>query len=247
MPPAITFKVRDNQFRDALRRYVRVSKSAIPDIVNRKAFFIARRAVIETPTASKMLMDEELGRVFRRKGKLSVRWEAAGAGKWGLRHFKSGDARLEAPLAALIINARRGRKSLPGLFGEAMKQAMAILIAARRKSRAYLKSGWIPAIKRLEQAVKSRRGAPRMESSPRQVGQPKGSAIPATNGFRVRAVIENAVAAAGGRAEHHAEAVKRFGEPALQRAFDRETKSTLDEISRRLNDAAKSVGIKTRG
>ena len=56
----ISFKVNSREFDSALRQYVMVSRRTIPEIVNNKAFFIARRAVVKTPKADLAAIDKTL-------------------------------------------------------------------------------------------------------------------------------------------------------------------------------------------
>src|SRR5205807_1063675 len=100
-------------------------------------------------------------------------------------------ANVFAPLAALIINARRGAKGQPGLRGPAMEEAINAFVASRLRSIAFLKSGWIGAIKKMIPYA-DRRGGPRQDRTAKEYGQAKGDAKPSVNsGFKARATIEN--------------------------------------------------------
>jgi hypothetical protein len=55
----------------------------------------------------------------------------------------------------------------------------------------------------------------------------------------------NAIGSSGHGAAQHAEAITKYGVPALQKAFDIEEKSMLEYIEKKLRAGAKSVGIKT--
>jgi len=203
----ISFKVNSREFDSALRQYVMVSRRTIPEIVNNKAFFIARRAVVKTPKADLAAINALKGSAFIGK----------------------------------IINAQRGRRGEKGLYGKEMSKAVGMVLAARRRSIAFLKSGWLPAIRILAGVVKQKRGVARADRSPKIYGVPKGTAIPAVNGFRVRAVIENAA----NTTRDHKDALIKYGEPALQKAFEFETQSMLDYMERKLKAAANFVGIRT--
>ncbi len=190
-------------------RYMQFSKREFPTALNSKAFFIARRAVVETPKA-------KLSRLSR-----STR-EVLGK----------------------IINQRHGQRGEKGLYGLEMAKAVEILYASRRRSVAFLKSGWLPAIRRLELAVepKYRRGAPKNDRAAKQFGKPKGRAIPANAGWRCRVLIENAALSDHDKKD----ALELFGGPALQRAFDFEAASMKNYIAKKLREGAKAHGIRTR-
>jgi len=208
MPDGVSFKIDATEFNATLRKYVLVSSREIPDIVNTKAFFIARRAVVETPKADFHKISELRG----------------------------------SALIGKIINKRRGLHGEKGLYGREMAKMVATVLAARRRSIAFLKSGWLPAIRILDAVVHSKRGAPRLDRSSKIYGQPKGSAAVASTGWRVKATIINAALAS----RDHKDALGKYGMPALQKAFDFERQSMLDYMERKMKAAANSVGIKTR-
>jgi hypothetical protein len=198
----------------------------VATIVNTKALFIARGAMIETPKADKRKIAAELGRIVRR-GKRAGSVKLAKA-----RDF-------DAPLAALIVNKKRGRGR--GLYGTAMAEAVRTLIASRMRSIAFLKSGWIPAIKALIPFA-DRRGGPRQDRAV-QYGRAKGSGTPAQEGiWKVKAIIENSA----GDNKNNRDALLTYGGPALEKAVQNETASMKEYIERKLTESAKAAGIKTR-
>ncbi len=223
---AVSFKVNTAEFQRTLRRYREFSKRDLATIVNTKALFIARRALRETPKADKAKIAKELGRIIK-TGK--------NAGKLRLAKGSQHDA----PLAALIINKRLGTGR--GLRGEAMAKTIRSFIASRMRSIAFLKSGWIPAIKALSPFAELR-GAPRQGPAPVQYGRPKGSGTPARGStWNPKAIIENA---AGDNKENRG-ALITYGGPALQAAVDAETASMKEYIGRKLTESAAKAGIRT--
>jgi hypothetical protein len=217
---------------------MQVTPHSTAEVLNKKAFFITRRAVRETPATTKGQITSALGKITRTKTKGTLMHLSAARETY--KHLQGREA--EAPLAALIINARRGRKGEPGLQGTAMTAAIASLIAARSRSPSFLKSGWLPAIKMLEPLVTDKRGAPSGSyRGAKQYGVAKGASMPARPGWKVRCVIENTVRESGKRAN---DALIRKGGPALQRAFDFEAASMAGEVARRLYESARQLGIK---
>lgn len=203
-----TFRINRKDFDATLRRYREFSKRSPEVIVNTKAFYIARRATIETAKASK----QSIQRFIR---------------------LDSG------AVIGRIINARRGKRGEKGLYGDAMAEAVALVLAARLRSRAFLASGWLPAIKALEPYAE-KRGAPRQDRVSKEFGQAKGSGKPARGaGWIAKAIIINMAAARwdrGGQAKH--------GQVALQKAFDFEVKSMLAYIERKMREAGEKAGVK---
>lgn len=144
-------------------------------------------------------------------------------------------------ILGMMINKRRGEKGLPGLYGDAMKDEVQTVLAARLRSIAFLKSGWLEAIKTLEPFAE-RRGVPRQDRSGKRYGRPKGEARPAKTGTRSSARIVNAASAK----RDFKRALEVFGGPALQKAFDHEVRSMRDYMARKHGDSARKLGIRTR-
>lgn len=206
----VKFRLDRRDFDRTLRRYIEFSNRDIPTIVNTKAFYIARRATVETPAVSAAEIRAFIGKE-------------------------------DGAVIGRIINKRRGAKGEKGLYGKEMAKMVATVKAARLKARAFLKSGWLWAIKQLEPYAE-KPGAPRVDRSAKAIGMAKGSAIPARQGFRVVAKIINTVTAKWDKRDGAA----KIAEPALQKAFDFEEKSMLDYIERKLKKSAGQAGIKTR-
>jgi hypothetical protein len=206
---AEAFRLQTAEWDRVFPKYMALVRRDLADVLNTKAFFIARRSVVETPKA-------RLGRMDRKT----------------------------AAILGRIINQRRGARGEKGLYGKEMLKAVEILYAARRRSVAFLKSGWLPAIRALEARVdpKYRRGAARNDRAAKQFGQPKGGAIPARTGWQVVARIENAALSS----HDDKQALQTFGGPALQRAFDHEARSMVEYLERKLRGTTAAAKIRTR-
>lgn len=229
----MTFKLDMREFKATLNKYKELSKRDPATICNTKAFYIARRAVIETPKADKSQMQAELGRIIRIK-KLQVQKlrTVTRYGRFGQQ--------VEAPLVALIINSRRGQHGEAGLYGSSMESAVTAFLNARFKSIAFLKSGWLPAIRALEPFAE-KIGGPRLQRGPTQVGAAKGSGTPAKDGFwTTKATIENSA----GDNRNNKGALIKYGAPALQRAFDAESASMLQYMEKKMKETATKAGVK---
>ena len=228
---AVSFRVNTTEFDATMRRYREISKRDPKKICDTKAFFIARRATIETPKADKGVIKTQLGRLIIKKRQvvaMSLRT---------VKRFSRFGLEVAAPLVALIINKRRGKGR--GLYGAAMTEAIRALIAGRLRSIAFLKSGWLPAIRVLI-GLADTRGAPRQDKTPVQVGQAKGYATPARSDWRAKTTIVNAADAR----HDNREALIKYGEPALQRAFDAETASMLGYMEKKLRESAAQAGVR---
>jgi len=215
MAGPVSYRMDTREFDATLNRYRKFSKRDPKTICDTKAFFIARQAVLETPKAQRRIIREGL------KEKVDI-----------------GDR--SVPLAALIINARRGRAGRPGLYGRSMRDAIKGMLAARLRSVAYLKSGWVPAIKALFRLAE-KRGAPRQERGLKQFGRPKGFAKPSSSSARAKTTIGNEAWTTHDKKM----ALHKYGGPALQRAFNHERRSMLQYIEDKLKRSAHQAGIRT--
>jgi hypothetical protein len=210
MADGIKFKVDTREFDKTMREYVNYSKRDISTIVNTKAYYIARRAVAETPLAESKEIREFIKRDSGR-------------------------------IAGSIINARRGQRGEKGLYGKEMAKAVATMLASRLRARAFIKSGWLWAVKVLAPHAEKIGGPSLGKGKPELIGKPKGGATPAVEGWSVRASIINTVTAAWDKRDGAA----KVAEPALERAFEFERQSMLGYIERKLRGTAKSSGIRT--
>ena len=242
MAGEIKFTVDDREFQRTLRAYARQSRRDAADIVNRKALFVSLRAIKETPKADKLAIGKELSALifdFKQTAKGYIRKlkTATRFGRFGQTH--------EVPIVALLINAQRGRQGKKGLYGDAMKQAVQKFISARQRTVAFLRSGWLPAVKVLSPLVRNKSGAPKVDSETMHRRPGAGGAIAASEGWRVKATIHNAIAAGGKDAQHHAQGVERYGVPALQRALKLEEQDMRQFMEDKARESARKLGIRT--
>jgi hypothetical protein len=126
----VGIKVDTSAFDRAFKEYLNYNKRSLAEIVNTKAYFIARNAIGDTKAADKGKIEKELMGPSKDYPK--------------------------APLAAIIINSQRGKGN--GLSGAKMKAAVEKLIRARKAHVNFVRSGWKTAMKQLASAVPSKRG-----------------------------------------------------------------------------------------
>jgi hypothetical protein len=226
------------EFTATLQAYARISHRDAATICNTKAFYIARRACKLTyrpePTKigralSEMIYD------FSATGKRSLKTRAV---------YGSMGQQKEAPIAALLINWKRGKLGKKGLEGDAMARAIKSFVAVRNRARAFLASGWIPAIKRLAALAERKGKAVAQDRDAARIRNPRGRVIPAVQGPRTAAKI---ISEATSRHTTTADPLDKYGRIALEKAIRDETITTLQYIEQKLRDSAKGLGIKTRG
>lgn len=205
-------------FDSILKQYLSVSSRDVVTAINTKGFYIARAATRMTMKAGKGKIEAGLGKI------VSVKRTA----KDGKVSYQ------EAPLAAVIINRRLGRAGEGGLYGRAMKKAIRDLIAARKRSNAFLASGWIDAIKTLEPlADRGKRPPMAPAGEMKRYGTAKGDAIPAVLGPDIVVTIHNKAVAKRDKKD----ALGKYGTDGLVQAFESEANSMLQYIDRKLQQA----------
>lgn len=204
----VSIKVDTSGFNKAFSEYVKFNKRSMSEIVNTKALFIARGAVALTGASSKEQISDDL--------------------------LKGSKVMPSAPVAAIIINTNRGKAGQPGLNGQRMATEVNKFVRMKQATRNFLRSGWIPAIKKLNPFVTSKKGAPKMPSGVRSKGKDKGGAItaPREGTWNATATIWNAVF---GNNKTKGKATQLIQE-GLQKSVDKETASMNQYVSNKLEE-----------
>jgi hypothetical protein len=236
------FKWDQRQFDRTLAEYLQVSKKTLAEIVNTKAYYIARKALWFTPKANAGKIRTDLGEAK------AVRLVKLKSGRWShnqrntITFFGSGGSAKGVPLLALIIQKRRRLAGHPSPWkgvtraagAAAMLQAMREAFISRLHSIAFLKAGWLPSIRTMAPVADKTGGLPAIDT--RQVGRPKGEAVIAQPGLNPIAKIINH---ASTRRDRRA-ALVRYGAPALQQAFDDEALSMKVYIQNHMRQDAEA-------
>jgi len=216
----------ERAFNDALKEYMKVTRRSLQEVLNNKAYFIAVNALNTTYKADKGKITAALGKPVTisyasKKGKARSKKTVA--------YGSSAKTSSGAPLAALIINARKGRGGKPGLYGAKMTQAIRKMINARLRAVNFVRSSWIPAIRQLSTLVK-KGGGPRPDTSVKQLGKPKGGASPAVvNGNMVKASIWSAI-------EKKAPFIRQVLEHGISKALRQEAASMREYVAKKLSE-----------
>ncbi len=192
-------------FEAALKEELKHTKRTFAEALNTHAYFIARKALWHTHKADR----------FTIQSQLTARPQYAEA-----------DSLAEAILIARY-RAQGGWPSSGAEFDRAIKK----FTASRLRSVAFIKSGWIPAIRILETFASTKSGAAPRDSEARIYGQEKGAAYPAVDGEVMTAKIVNDALAKG---DEGGKALHKYGEAGLDLAFYSETASIKDYIEKKL-------------
>ncbi len=236
----IPLKLDTAEFDATLAEYLKVSSRGYATAINTKLYYIALRAIAFTPRADKLKIGKSLSPLI---------YEFGEAGQRSLRMVTRYDyfgRSAAVPVAALLINAERGKKGKPGYYGAKMRRAIKNFIARRQRSVSFLKAGWIPAVKTLA-PLADKKQAPEMGEKPTTAGHPKGRAVAASAGSEMAGLIANSVGHSGPHGAKRWAALKRYGQPALQRAINEESASMVEYMAGKAREAARQLNIGTRG
>lgn len=207
MKPTISIDTRE--FNRVLHEYQRHSRKDWADIVNAKALDVSFRALAETPKAD---VSEIRALEAREWWPKYVAKRIIGGGV----SFRKGKAKINI----------QGR----GFSRAEAKLVSKKIIAARARSVAFLKSGWLPAIRRLYPLVKDRIKSGVRIGGARQYGVEKGSASPAAAGDNPAAIIINSTVG-----------IEKMGVEPLQRAVDGAAADMAVYIARKMEETARRV------
>lgn len=205
-----------DQFNSVLRRYLQVCTRDLVTAINTKGYYIARGATRLTVKADKVKIKSQLFKLVT-------------------LHRKDGSTDI-GPLLAGLVNKRRGAKEEKGLFGRPMAKEMLAVMRARNRSVAFLKSGWLPSIRKLG-PLSDRRGAPPMDRSARQYGRDRGGAVPAKEASEIVTTIINSAIAS----RETNDALAKFGGKGLSVAFQAEAASMMQYIEKKLAKATQQA------
>ncbi len=194
-----------SQFDAALTQELKYTKRTYSEALNTHAYFIARKALWHTRKADKSGIQSQL----------TARPD-----------YVDADSLAEAILIARY-NAKGG---WPG-SGDEFEGAIRKFVAGRLRSVAFLKSGWIPAIRILESFASNKSGAAPRDADARVYGQEKGTAYPAVDGEVMTARIVNDAVAKG---DDGGKALAQYGAAGLDLAFYDETARMNDYIEKKL-------------
>lgn len=226
-------KVDTTQFSRAAAQLLTKSSRTSVDFLNGQALAVAARAIKLTEKADANKIAIQMGQIGT-EVKFSKK-----AGKRRTRRIYDTSV---SSLAHRIINARRIKKGEPPIWGDELDKQARRMVTGRLRATAFIKSGWIYAVRQLANVVKGRRPSTAGESV-QMKGQPKGWAKPAkqvspqSNATIVSEIGNSALIAlskSGTRSNPMPLAAR-----GLQAALDLTAKDMMQEYERRLRPVVK--------
>lgn len=217
------FQWEDSRFKAALgAKLEKLSREQVPAATNKTAFFVALKAMSETPKKTPFEIEASVGKTVtatNKRGdvrKLPILWilAARAVGKtWPEQRMERG------------LKNKRQTSAGKAYLRTLAKKAKTILGSRKRAGR-FLRVGWLSVVKRLGPFVRNKSGMSYASTGARIVGQMKGNAIPATAGYAPTCTITHSAQALSDRQNGQF----RLVVPALNRAMASEAKGIIDRL-----------------
>lgn len=218
---SVSMQIDTREFSATLRQYLARTSKTLPEAINGKAGRVAWRAIVETRKAERGDI-EALGV----SGYRQIKSRKTGEIRRG-RPIYNENGRMRDIIAARYYNA--GQR-IPDDLDEQVRKGL----AARLRSIGFIKSGWIPAYRKLRRYI----GQALTWTDARQRGKAKGRATVAQNGFNPIATIANT-------ALPSAQAM-RLGVEGLNKAFRAETADMRVYLERKMKEDARASEIEVK-
>lgn len=222
--------------------FQRAKKAVVAKAAKFKKARVNRAAKIEKSKARAVAKRERRAQraVAKRRAGLINNRAVGGISNAAREHLGDGTVSLAE---AIIISRLEKKGALKDHNHDQIKDMALRMIGARARSIGFLAAGWLQSIKVLAGKVGKpfRAGKGLKTFQANQVGK-LGTCIPARSSFKPRCYIWNHANAK----RDHADALTRYGRPALQRSVDQETKDTILHLENKLRASARRQGIKTK-
>lgn len=235
-------EINTKNFSDAIRFLSEHTKRDFAEILNQRAFNIASRSVDSlkpSPGAEQSTRAKIKGYLNET---LSTRFRLATSGKRNGKFLRKGSRANQLARVNLIIQARRRKMGIKGLYGDAMRDAEGRFKTAAQVGVGFLKTPFLPIIKGLHGFVKFKRVKTRWG---------RISVWPGSDGYgRIKpAKSEQSPSVEmtlGWKVSGAPTKVQRMVVPKMQAAFDAEAKEMVRHTNEKIQATADKVNAKWR-
>ncbi len=228
------------EFERALDTYYASTTKGLAEVLNQRAFNIAAR----TMDSMKPVPGGEQAQRSKIKGYLdesiSSRIRKVRTGKNKGNFKRRGSKANQLARVNLIIQARRAKMGMVGLYGQAMRQAEGKFKKSAQVAVGFLKSPYVGVIKGLIEYVKFRKVATRwgrISVWPGSKG--KGTVNPAQRGWSPQVMMKMLWNVRGQPTN-----ADRLTRPHLQAAFDAEAREMMRHVAEKLQEGADKINVK---
>lgn len=241
MSAKITVDVR--QFQAALKEYRATTTKALPEVLNQRAFNIAARTIDSlkpTPGGEQSQRSAIKAYMDSPRGAPKLRVVASGPKRGQLKRVGRKQDMLTAK--HLILQARRAKKGLKGLYGQAMRLESGEFTRRAQVGVGFLKSPFVPILKGLVALVKFRKVATRWGRISVWAGSSGfGKVTPARAGLKIFTEMKLHWKLSGAP-----DKVRGMVLPKLQAAFNAEAVELARHTREKLQQAADKVNARWR-
>lgn len=232
---SVTLIIDSKQFDSALKLYRQASKRDLSYILNRAGANIAFKAIQYTPKADAKKIENQLraqtgSRIAGKRGILATPKSPKAASRRGI--YKA------TPLAFRIVGAKLARKgtNIQSEFGSRGDVDAYInkIIASRKRTVGFLKSGWFAAARAFQGAIKGNAGS--KFKGALDFGTQKGTYTLAVPSDSPIAMLTNS--AVNPKSGTSPDALIKYGSPALQKAVNAVAADMREWAQRKLAETA---------
>lgn len=194
---SVTVKFNMSEFQNALKDVASVSRKTMTEQVNQRTMNIAVRALKSTPPKDVPGKRSEIKTYMDFNPVIRLKVTKSGKNKGKFRPVRK---RSQLTRANLIVQARRAKQGLKGLYGTNMRVASGKLSHNAQIGAGFLKSLFLPIIRGLYSVVKFRPPASLTRYIARWRGSKGDGKIKvARNGVNPTAVLETMIQVDGGQ------------------------------------------------
>jgi|TARA_Y100000310_G_scaffold276414_1_gene293524 hypothetical protein len=207
----------EDKFHRMMKDYLRLSSKSFAEAMNYKAYMIALVALKKTKAKTAKAVEK-----WWWTDRFSTR------GKHKAKFGNSKGTALVPKLASVWGGLNRGNSR------SELEAEIKDIANRRKKGVGFLRSGWLPAIRALAQHTGGKvKKAPKTVKMRKPYGRAKKAKK--ARGLKALATIENYT---GKHSESSAEALLKYGKPALEIAIQTEARETVKYLARKLNKDA---------
>lgn len=237
---SVGIQIDTRQFKEALQGYYRTTTKDLQEVLNQRAFNIAGRAV-DSMKPSPGAEQSTRGKIKTYLNEqVSTRVRVATSGKRKGKFLRKGSKANQLARVNLIIQARRRKMGMKGLYGDAMRDVEGRFKTAAQVGVGFLKTPFLPIIKGLHSLVKFKRIQTRwgrISVWPGSDGYGKVNPAKASWNPSVTMTMRWIVSGAPTK-------VQRMVLPNLQAAFDAEAREMVRHTTEKLQQTANKVNAR---
>jgi len=224
------------EFERALDTYFASTTKGLAEVLNQRAFNVAARTMdsMNPEPGTEDFMRAHIRSYMNAPVSDRIRFTKKGKSK------RRGSKQNQLARVNLIIQARRAKMGLKGLYGKAMTDAEGRFKKSAQVGVGFLKSPYVAVIKGLLEYVKFRKVATKWGRIPSWAGsRGRGTVNPAQRGWSPIVIMKMLWNVKGQPTR-----ADRLTRPHLQAAFDAEAREMMRHVAEKLQEGANKINAK---